>query len=111
MQLQNRGVYRFSGPATSLHHGLELIADRTLHGYALYTPAEWDTPGVDPRFVVDPRGRILDAGAWTGYTVEVLVPLPDAGPAVGPGRWPLVRFARPRRHHRGTTLMAGPGRA
>jgi hypothetical protein len=111
MQLRNRGVYRFNGAATSLHRGLELIADRTLHGYALYTPAEWDTPRSDPRFVVDPRGRILEAGVWTGYTVEALVPLPDAGPAIGPARWPLTRFARPRRHHHGTTIVAGPGRA
>jgi hypothetical protein len=42
MQLRNCGVYRFNDAATSLYCGLELIADRTLYGYALYTAAEWE---------------------------------------------------------------------
>ena len=45
MQLRNRGVYRFDEATASPYRGLELIADRTLHGYALYTATEWDAPG------------------------------------------------------------------
>jgi hypothetical protein len=108
MQLRNRGAYRFDDAATSLYRGLELIADRTLHGYALYTPAEWDTPWSDPHFVVDRRGRILRAGAWTGYTVEELVPVPGPVPAAATGHWPVACFARPRRHHHGVAIMTGP---
>ena len=44
MQLRNRGVYRFDEATIALPR-LELIADRTLHGYALYTATEWDAPG------------------------------------------------------------------
>jgi hypothetical protein len=108
MQLRNRGVYRFDEGTVSPYRGLELIADRTLQGYALYTAAEWDTPGADPHLVVDPRGRILRAGAWTGYTVEALVPVPGPGPDATPGHWPLTLFARPRRHHHGTTIGGDP---
>jgi hypothetical protein len=100
-------VYRFDEATASLYRGLELIADRTLHGYALYTAAEWDTPWSDSHFVVDARGRILRRGAWTGYTAEELVPVPDAERAA-PGHGSLTLFARPRRHHHGTTIVAGP---
>ena len=59
MQLRNRGLYRFNDATTSLYRGLELLADRTLHGYALYTAEEWATPASDPHFVVDTHGRLL----------------------------------------------------
>jgi len=62
MYLRNRGIYRFDAAAPSLYRGIELIADRTLHGYALYTAAEWDVPASEPHFVVDTRGRILHRG-------------------------------------------------
>jgi len=108
MHLRNRGVYRFDAAAPSLYRGIELIADRTLHGYALYTAAEWDVPASEPHFVVDTRGRILRRGAWTGYTAEELVPVPGPAPDATPGHWPLARFARPRRHHHGDAIVDGP---
>jgi hypothetical protein len=101
MHLHNRALYRIDDAITSLYRGLELIADRTLNGYALYTPEEWDTPRSDPHFVIDARGRILRNGCWTGYTVEELVPCSDTGGDPAPGHWPLDRFVRPRRHDRG----------
>src|SRR5215203_2673144 len=97
MQLRNRGVYRFDEATASLYRGVELIADRTLYGYALYTAMEWGTPWSDPHFVVDTRGRILRRGAWTGYTVEELVPVSGTRGAPVPGHRPLDRFARNRR--------------
>ena len=97
MQLRVRGVYRFDEATASLYRGLELIADRTLYGYALYTATEWDAPWSDPHFVVDARGRILSQGAWTGYTVEELVPVLATSGAPVPGHRPLDRFARHRR--------------
>jgi hypothetical protein len=108
MHLRNRGVYRFDAAAPSLYRGLELIADRTLHGYALYTAAEWGVPRSEPHFVIDIRGRILRRGAWTGYTVEGLVPMPDRAPDAIPGHGSLARFARPRRHHHGVAIVDGP---
>jgi len=85
MQLRNRGVYRFDEATASPYRGLELIAGRTLHGYALCTATEWDAPGSEPHLVVDLRGRILSKGAWTGYTVEELVSVPGPGPDATPG--------------------------
>lgn len=92
MQLRNRGTYRFDAAIASLHRGLELVVDRTLHGYALYTPEEWDTPRSDPHLVVDSRGRILRRGAWTGYTIEALTPVRDPGPCPRTGHRLLDRF-------------------
>ena len=86
MLLRNRALYQFDDMTASLYRGLRLIADRTLSGYALYTLEEWDVPRSDPQFVVDARGRILRHGSWTGYTVEELVPVSDAGVDPAPGR-------------------------
>jgi hypothetical protein len=97
MQLRNRGIYRFDDATASLYRGLEVIADRTLYGYALYTREEWDTPWSDPHLVVDRRGRILRQGAWTGYTAEELTPVRDCEPDTGAGHWQIERLARLRR--------------
>ena len=77
MQLQNRAHYRFDLRTAPLYRGLCFIADRTSIGYALYTPEQWDQPWSDPHLVVDARGRVLERGAWTGYTAEALVPAPE----------------------------------
>ena len=75
MQLQNRAHYHFDPTSPSLYRGLCFIIDRTSTGFALYTPEQWARPWSDPHLVVDGRGRILERGAWTGYTAEVLVPV------------------------------------
>jgi hypothetical protein len=72
MQLQNRTHDHFDPTSPSLYRGLTFIADRTSIGYALYTPQQWDQPWSDPHLVVDAHGRILERGAWTGYTAEAL---------------------------------------
>ena len=108
MPLQNRALYQFDDTTASLYRGLHLIADRTLNGYALYTPEEWDTPRSDPHFVIDARGRILRHGGWTGYTVEELVPVSDPERDPATGHWPLDRFARPRRHDHSGPRTAHP---
>src|SRR5689334_14163536 len=74
MYLRNRVVYMFDDRTASLYRGLRFIENRTLNGYALYTPDEWSTPATDPQFVVDSHGRIRHHGSWIGYTVEELVP-------------------------------------
>jgi len=94
LYLRNRGTYRFNDAAASIYRGLRFIADRTLNGYALYRPEEWDAPRSDPRFVVDAHGRIRCRGAWTGYTVEELVPIGEAGSGQADAHWPVGQVAR-----------------
>lgn len=93
MRLQNRGIYRFGEGTASLYRGLDFVADQTANGYALYTLEEWGIPWSEPHLVVDGRGRILHHGAWTGYTVEELVPVRAAEPGAH-GRGPLRRSER-----------------
>jgi hypothetical protein len=86
MRLQNRAHYHFEPATASLYRGLCFIADQTSHGYALYTAEEWDRPWSDPHLVVDARGRVRHCGAWTGYTAEALVRVPEVRPVVMPLR-------------------------
>ena len=97
MQLQNRAHYHFEPATASLYRGLCFIADRTSTGYALYTPGQWDRPWSDPYLVVDAHGRVLERGAWTGYTAEALVRVPEtrSDPSTDQGR--LGLFSRPHR--------------
>jgi hypothetical protein len=97
MQLRNRRIYRFDEATASLYRGLEVVAERTLYGHALYTREEWDMPWSDPHLVIDPRGRILRLGAWTGYTAEELTPVRDCEPDTGMSHWPIQCLARLRR--------------
>lgn len=103
MQLQNRAHYHFDPATPSLFRGLCFVADRTSTGFALYTPEEWAEPWSDPHLVVDPRGRILRAGAWTGYTIEALVrvdvPEPEETSPEGgaPGDEGITVVSRPHR--------------
>ena len=94
MHLCNRGVYQFNDAVASIYRGLRFVADRTLNGYALYTPEEWDVPWSDPHFVVDAHGRIRCQGAWTGYTVEELVSTGQARSEDTHGPWPVDRVTR-----------------
>ena len=103
MRLQNRAHYHFDPATPSLYRGLCFIADRTSTGYALYTPEEWDRAWSDPHLVVDARGRLLQRGAWTGYTAEALVRVPETRPDAAtdqdvstPSRRPITAItARP----------------
>jgi len=76
MQLQNRAHYQFNPATPSLYRGLCFIADQTANGYALYTSEEWVRPWSDPHLVVDAHGRVLQRGAWTGYTTQALMRVP-----------------------------------
>ena len=97
MRLQNRAHYHFDPATPSLYRGLCFIADRTSTGYALYTAEEWDRAWSDPHLVVDPRGRVLQRGAWTGYTVEALVRVAETRPAPVAGHQSLNLLSRPHR--------------
>jgi hypothetical protein len=97
MQLQNRAHYHFEPATASFYRGLCFIADRTSTGYALYTAEEWDRPRSDPHLVVDARGRVLERGAWTGYTAEALVRVPETGPNPTADRRSPGLLSRPHR--------------
>jgi hypothetical protein len=105
MHLRNRGVYQFNDAAASIYRGLRFVVDRTLNGYALYTPEAWDVPRSDPCFVVDAHGRLRHQGAWTGYTVEELVPIGEARPDDVHVHGPVDQVTR--RHRVGTLSAVG----
>ena len=106
MQLHNRACYQFDPSTVPLYRGLCFIVDRTSTGYALYTPAQWDRPWSDPDLVVDARGRILERGAWTGYTTEALVRIAETRPDPAQEHGSLGLLSRPHRcdHSTGRTL-------
>jgi hypothetical protein len=105
MQLQNRALYRFDPATPSLYRGLCFIADRTSAGYALYTPEEWTRPSSEPHLVLDARGRVLQRGAWTGYTAEALVRVPETRPAPAADDGSLDLLSRPHRCDHGAARV------
>ena len=110
MQLRNRAHYHFHPAAPSLYRGLCFIADRTSTGYALYTPEEWDRAWSDPHFVVDACGRVLQRGAWTGDTAEVLVRVPEPRSDVVAEHGSLGLLSRPQRCDHGAPCVPGTAR-
>jgi len=105
MHLHNRAHYQFDPATAPLYRGRCFIADRTSTGYALYTPDEWDQPWSDPHLVVDARGRVLQHGAWTGYTAEALVRVAETrlDPATDHGSLGLL--SRPHRCDHGASRV------